>query len=350
MPKRKRKAAAKTTAQWRLPLFTLAAFVYLAFSIYLYNPHYRKFRDLDNLLVVSLTLAALGCYTLSRRWVASFLASFLAGAVYGFGPYLLGLARFHPAAGLLAAAIPWLLCPSAFGFKKRRTCLRYPCVILPFAAIIVFFLLSSHFRLFAVPNRVHMHSRDVVGLLAPLVVAKLGGKALLVGFYHVPVAMAVLGLILSMAARRYALLTIPIAAVILGLSRPILDISPIMWFSIPTVFVSVAFALGLQGVLLAGRRDRKWILFTVLLTAFLSIAALLLATKYFQVFLGFASGYAKLFLQAGKIYLLAAVTMAIIFLLARSELRAKPFRWLLLATITGLDIFLGASYIIDKVL
>ena len=65
---------------------------------------------------------------------------------------------------------------------------------------------------------------------------------------------------------------------------------------------------------------------------------------------GFASGYAKLFLQAGKVYLLAAVTMAIIFVVTRSGYRAKPFRWLLLATVTALDIFLGASYIIDKVL
>jgi hypothetical protein len=123
-----------------------------------------------------------------------------------------------------------------------------------------------------------------------------------------------------------------------------------MWFSIPTVFVSIAFAIGLQGVLLAGRRDRKWILFAVLLAAFLSIASLLLSTKYFQEWCCLYSGYAKLFLEAGKIYLLAAVTMAIIFLITRLEYRAKPFRWLLLATVTTLDIFLGASYIIDKIL
>lgn len=350
MPKRKRKASSKATLQWRFPLFSVAAFLYLAFAVYLYNPHFRKLRDLDNLVVISFTLAALGCYALTRRWVASFLASLLAGAVYGFGPYVLGLARFHPAASLLAAVIPWLLCPSAFAFKKRRQWLRWPCVLLPFIAIIAFFWLSSHFRLFAVPNQARLHSKDLVGLLAPLVTARLGGKTMLIGFYHVPVAIAVLGMIMSMVAQRYALLTIPMAAIILGLSPPILGVSPVMWFSIPTVFCSVAFALGLQGVLLAGHTDRKWILFAVLLAAFLSIAALLFATKYFQAWCGFASSYAKLFLEAGKIYLLAAVTLAIIFLLTRLKFRAKTLRWLLLATVTGLDIFLGASYIIDRVL
>jgi hypothetical protein len=172
----------------------------------------------------------------------------------------------------------------------------------------------------------------------------------LIGFYHVPVAMAVLGIAMSMAAQRYALLTIPIAAIILGVSGPILGVSPVMWFSIPTVFLSVAFGLGLQGVLLAGHRDRKWIMFAVVLTSFLSIGALLLSTKYFQAWCCLYSAYAKLFLEAGKIYLLAAVTMAIIFMITRLGYRAKPFRWLLLATVTTLDIFLGASYIIDKVL
>ncbi len=350
MPKRRRKAASKRAVQWRLPLFSAAAFLYLAFAVYLYSRHFRKLRDLDNSLVIALTLASLGCYVLSRRWVASFLASLLAGAVYGFGPYVLGLTRFHPTASLLAAAIPWLFCPSAFAFKKRLTRLRYPCTLLPFAAIIAFFLLCSHFRLFAVPKDACLHSRDLVGLLAPLVTAKLGGKTMLLGFYHVPVAMAVLGVILSMAAQRYALLTIPTAAIILGLSGPVLGVSPVMWFSIPTVFFSVAFGLGLQGVLLAGHRDRKWIMFVVVFAAFLSIAALLMATKYFQAWCCLATGYAKLFLEAGKIYLLAAVTMAIIFLITRLQYRAKPFRWLLLATVTTLDIFLGASYIIDKVL
>ena len=57
----------------------------------------------------------------------------------------------------------------------------------------------------------------------------------------------------------------------------------------------------------------------------------------------------RLFLQAALIYLIGAVATGIIFLLARQSLRVHWLRWAILCTALGIDIFLSATYIADKV-
>ena len=89
-----------------LSKFTAAAVIYAGLAFYLYQLYFRHFNKLQYLVVVNACFAAMGSFVLSRRWVASFWGSFFAGAIYGFGPFLLGLAKFHPTAGLLAAGIP----------------------------------------------------------------------------------------------------------------------------------------------------------------------------------------------------------------------------------------------------
>ena len=108
--------------------FAAAAVMYLAFAVYLYRHYFKGFGtpQLQDMFVVSTCLGSLGVYVLSRRWVAGFAESFFAGAIYGFGPFMLGLAKFHPAAGLLAAAIPWLFCRRSY----HLFFLRYWCHLL----------------------------------------------------------------------------------------------------------------------------------------------------------------------------------------------------------------------------
>ena len=121
-------------------MFVAAAVVYVAFAVYLYGHYFKGFSTLRlrDLFVANICLASLGCYVLSRRWVAGFAESFFAGALYGFGPFTLGLAKFHPAAGFLAAAVPWLFCPAAFGPRAGWRWLRVPFSVLPFLAIVLF--------------------------------------------------------------------------------------------------------------------------------------------------------------------------------------------------------------------
>ena len=105
----------------------------------------------------------------------------------------------------------------------------------------------------------------------------------------------------------------------------------------------------MQGFASAGFNDRVWILVTTAVMVILALLTLLLATKYFQTFLGLGSGYARLFIEAGKMYVLGAIVTAIIFFMIRAKLRMQFLRRLILSAAIAVDLFIGARYIIDKV-
>ena len=328
--------------------FFTAGIVYAVFAGHLYRPYLSRFDKWQYLLVVNVCLASLGCYVLSRRWVAGFAESFFAGAIYGFGPFILGLAKFHSTAGLLAAAIPWLFCPAAFGFKKKWRWLRIPLVVLPFLAIVVFFQGFAYYRLFPVSTQARLHTADLTGLLAPLITAK--QNLTLIGFYHIPIAALVIGVSMLLAARRYNVILIVAAGTALAFCGPFYEVSPVIWLAVPVLCCSVLIGEGMQGLASAGFADRGWILVTVAVMAALSITTLLLASKYFQTFLGLGAGYARLFTEAGKMYVLGAIVGAIIVFMIRAKLRLRLLRQLVLCAAMAVDIFIGARYIVDKLL
>ncbi len=328
--------------------FAVAAIMYAAFAGYLYQPYLKNFGRWQYLLVVNAPLASLGCYVLSRRWVAGFGESFFAGAIYGFGPFTLGLVKFHPTAGLLVAAIPWLFCPAAFGPKTRWRWLRIPLAVLPFLAIVLFFQVSTHYRLFPVSTQARLHLADLVGLLAPLITAK--QNTTLIGFYHIPVAALVMGFSMLLAARRFSIIIIFTIGIILAFCDPFFGISPIIWFTMPMLCCSVLVGAGMQGLASAGFADRGWVLAAAAIMCTLAIVTLLLAAKYFQTFLGLGAGYAKLFTEAGKMYVLGAIVAAIIFFMIRAKLRMRQLRQVALCAAMAVDIFLGARFIVDKIL
>jgi hypothetical protein len=292
--------------------------------------------------------------------VAGFTGSLLAGALYGFAPFTLGLARFHPAAGLLAASVPWLFLPATFLERTRGKWLATLLLLLPFATILLFpYLLANVFvdhRLFAAPLGVEVQPSDLASFVAPLVLAKRGTA--MMGLYHVPAAALLLGLVLVWKARRYNMLIIPAVGFLLAFSKTLfgtghvawLGVSPILWLSIPLLWCAVLAGIGLQGLLEAGFADRKWVLAVAAILCTLAIVVLLLAAKYFQVLFGLTADYARLFVETAKMYLLGAVATGIIFLIARQKLRVHWLRWAVLVAALGVDIFLGARYVIDTVL
>ena len=322
------------------------------FSIVIY---FKNFRAIQYLLVINVFLGSLGCYVLARRWVASFAGSLFAGAIYGFGPFMLGLAKFHPTAGFLAAIIPWLFCPAAFGHKAilspcRRQAggrwISWPLSALPFLVIPLFFQVSAHFRLFPVPIQAKLHLADLVGLLAPSVAAK--HNLTLVGFYHVPIAALVMGFSMLVVARRRGVMILFCIGTILAFCNSFFNVSPIIWLTIPVLCCSIIAGAGMQALAWSGSADRKWILAAAVIMMALSIVTLLLATKYFQVFAGLGAGYAKIFLQAAKMYILGAIAAAIVFFMARAKLRIRWLRLAVLCSATAVDIFFGARFIVDK--
>ncbi len=364
--------------------FALAAAVYTAFAVYLYRPYFKGFDalQLQDLFVANICLACLGAYVLSRRWVAGFTESFFAGAIYGFGPFALGLAKFHPTAGFLFAVIPWLFCPAAFGPKGKFKPLRVPLSLLPFVAIVLFFQLSARFGLYPIPIKLKFHGAEMAGLLAPLVAAK--RNMTLVGFYHIPLASLIMGfsmllvpleglgrggilkrgrILKDLAVRRLGIVAIFAAATILAFCESFLGISPVIWLAVSVLCCSVLIGAGMQGLICAGYADRKWILFAAIVMGILAIVTLLLATKYFQTFAGLGSGYARLLTEAAKMYILGAITVAIFFLMA---LHRTPYggtkltahstghltvllKTALLCATMGLDIFLGARFVVDRI-
>jgi hypothetical protein len=331
-----------------------AAAIYVAFAAYLYQPYRQNFHRWEYLFLVNSPMAAVGCYVLSRRWVPSFAGSFFAGAIYGFGSFMLGLDKFHPTAGFLAATVPWLFCPAAFSTGQKWRQLSIPLSLLPYLAIALFFQVSLYYRLFAVPAQAKLHLADLVGLVAPLVAARQG--LMPVGFYHIPLAPLIMGfsmLIQRLKVGRMGIIIILVTSVVLAFCKPFLNVSPIIWLAIPVVCCSVLIGAGTQGLISAGFADRKWVLATAGICGALAIVTLLLATKYFQTFLALGAGYAKVFADAGRIYSLGAITMLVIFFLVRAKLPAErrlPIRPVLLCLAMAADIFLGARFIVDVLL
>ena len=326
-----------------------AGVIYGVFAVYLYRPYFGGFGDIrvEDFFVVNVCAAALGCFVLSRRWVAGFWESLFAGAMYGFGPFVLWLGKFHASAGLLAAVVPWLFCPAAFGPRGGLRWLRVILCALPFLGIVLFFEVSGHFRLFAIPLDSRFGLSDLGGLIAPLVMAKRG--ATLVGFYHVPVAALVVGFSMLFAARRFGVMLVLVLGVVLAFCRPFLQVSTAVWLAIPVLCCSVVVGAGMQGLVSASSADRKWVLAAAVIMGILAIVTLLLATKYFQVFAGLADGYARVFLESARMYILGAITTAIIFFTAKANLQFRIIRLVLLALAMGVDIFLGARFIVDRI-
>jgi len=313
----------------------------------LYRPYLKNFNGLQYLIFVNVCLASLGCFVLSRRWVTCFTSSFFAGAIYGFGPFALGLSGYHMAAGFLAATVPWLFCPAAFGHKARWRWIGWPLSALPFLVILLFFQLSAHYRLFAIPIQTKLHLSDLAALVAPLVMTE--RSLTLVGFYHIPIAALVMGSSMLLAARRFNIMIIFTIGTTLAFCDSLFNISPIIWLAIPVLCCSVLVGVGMQGLIWAGFADRRWVLATAVTTAVLSVIALLLATKYYDIFAGLGTGYAKLFAETAKMYILGTIAVAIVYSMVRARLRIRWLRLVLLCAAMAVDIFFSARFIVDKI-
>ncbi|MHC4122296.1 MAG: hypothetical protein ACYSSI_01880 [Planctomycetota bacterium] len=326
--------------------FTAAAIIYVCFSLYLYQPHFEKFKPIEYLYIINTVFASLGCFVLSRRWISSFSGSFFAGAIYGFGVFVLGLARFHPTAGFLAASIGWLFCPAAYGPKNKWRWLRVPLCGLPFLAIILFFQAGYQLKLFAVPVGIKLHLKDLATLVLPLIMVKKGSY--FIGFYHIPIAAFITGLVLLLNARRFGIVLLIAAGVIPAFCKSFLGVSPVMWLVVPALCCSVIVGTGIQGLALAGFSDKKWVLSDMLIMGTLAIATLLLTIKCEKIFAGLGEDYAVVSLWTAKMYILGAVMCGLIFFMAKIRLNVRWLRMGVLCTAMALDIFYGAEFVIDK--
>jgi len=334
----------------RIKKIVPALAVYVAFSFYLFRPYIADFSRFDLLLPVSPVAAAMGCFLLARRWVYSFWALLLTGLIYGFGPYVLGLGRFHPIGGFAAALVPWLLLPAAYGPTGKLNWIRRLLALLPFAAIILFFEITDHIHLFVVPTQGQIELADLAGLLWPIVSFRRTASTL--GFYHIPLAAVIMGLVILWSSRRlgfWLLIIIPLVAAFAG-PFDWCKVSPVMWLAVPLVCLSVLAGEGLQAIASAGASEKKWILLLAAVLGACAIASLLAAIRCYKIFAGFGNDYGDLLKSEAMSYLMGAVALGIIFFAIKAGLRIRPVRWIILLSAGGVDIFLGARYLVDVIL
>ncbi len=321
---------------WGPTDFVLAAVLYGVLAIAVFLPVRGHAQRLEYLPVIASVVGAAGTLVLSRRWIAAWPASFLAGAVYGFGPFALGFLRFHPAASLVPALVPWLFCLAAFRHGRRRGSLRDglyagALAIVPFVFVIAFFQCCAAMRFWPVPAD-RLGAQTWAGLLVPQAVPG-------VGVYHVPLVLLVVGLAVHALARRAGPLVVVAVGLVLAMSPPVLQVSPVVWLAIPTVYAAVLAGVGAQTLAWAGRADGG------VLGLALGAAGVLAAMTGV---LGLRFSPSAVYFDAARLYGLAAVMSAAILFIAWSGARWHGLRWAILMVVLGLDLILGARLLVSQ--
>lgn len=326
-----------------------ATVIYLSLGLYLFWAYLPELSGLKCLFIACPVIGAMGCFVLSRRWISSFAGSLLAGAVYGFSPFVLSFTAFHPIACLPAAAVPWLFCQAVFFrhnklVKKNLHELAGMAVLalLPFAAIGIFFWVLAQpwwvkSPFFPLPKSEHLTLTHLAGFIVPLSTKTMFSIA----FYHVSISFIIMGLCMYVAAERFGVLVVVALGFVLAFFDSVTPVSPVVWGLVPVLFFSILAGLGIQGLAWSGTADRKWILLDIVFILFCGILTTLLAIR----------PDAEMFIQiAAVMYWLSAVLLGALFFIAKASVRWHMLRWTLLLAAVGVDVVYGARYFIDSVL
>jgi hypothetical protein len=323
----------------------LAGCLYLLWGYFLFSPHLQKLSNYRLLYLFNNGAAALGTFLLSRRWLAGWTPSVMAGLFYGFSPFALSFLGFHPIAGLTFAAVPWLLLPAVYWKQGQQPNLfrffgRAVLSVLPFAFIIGFFwVFSQHWAgpLFLLPSKTALTVQDFKGLVLPL---SMTGRPIILGVYHAGLLTAVMGLFVFLSAQRVSALIPPIVGLVLAFVEPVCLVSQVIWVSLPMIFLAILTGLGIQAMLLSGKADAKWILIC-------SIVGLLLGGVCFAAS---TIPMAGAFRTPALFYLASAACFGMLFAVVRKGQRWLFLRWLILTTLLLSDCFLCGQWLIQKLL
>lgn len=336
-----------------------ALLVYILFATYLSWPHWSAWQGSQKVLPVCWCVGAVGVFQLSRRWIRSWIGALFSGALYSFGPLALYTAQFHEAGACIVAVIPWLLCPWAYSYllvSRKKTWLmrgvNCGLFVLPFVFVAVLFRILAQYHLFLMPVHVGQLSRqEWLGLMAPLIMAKHGD--LFWGLYHVALGCVVLGLVRVIKGRCWGLGLAITAALAVAMWEPwpaVFEVCPLIWWLFPQILLCVFVGLGIVLLLRGGPADRPWVLSSAVGLIALAVIMLLRSGDFFDLFLWFGFPYARLFVTTGKLYVLGAVGLGLIYVLMKFHRKFLWLRAILVCLILGCDVFLCASYIVDRFL
>jgi hypothetical protein len=333
-----------------------AAVLYIIFCAYLFQPHLKKFDAVHYLVPFNFCAGAFGCYLLSNRWVSGFGGRFFAGVIYGFGPFMFFLARYHPTAGSIAAIVPWLFWPAVFGPRSELHWTRILLAILPFVIVAGIFKLVGLYGLYPIPTQIKIRPEDLLSILAPVVL--INRVEVPIGFYHTAIGALIIGFAMLFAARRYSVMAIFVIGVVLSIFDSFSDklqinsfigAPPIIWLTIPLLCCSVLLGEGTEGIIHCGYSDRKWILASAIVLLVCAAVTLFFGIRATHIFAGLGAKYIRLFIEAAQMYVAGAIAMGVVFFLARGKSRLVWLRAAIVFSAIGVDIFLGARNIADAV-
>jgi hypothetical protein len=173
------------------------------------------------------------------------------------------------------------------------------------------------------------------------------------GVYHVALGAVFLGGVRIVKARCWSLLMGLVGASGVAIWQPwsvLFGVSPLIWWLFPQMLLCICAGLGIVFLLGGGRPDRSWVLASCAGLTCLGVLMLLQSGHYFDFFLWFGFPYARLFATTGKMYLLGSVGLAIIYVLMNFTRKLLWLRAVLVCAMLGCDLFLCASFIVDRVL
>ena len=104
------------------------------------------------------------------------------------------------------------------------------------------------------------------------------------------------------------------------------------------------------GLFAAGWPDKGQVLMITLVMVVLAVMTGLISVKYANTAPVTGVETTKLFVQSAKMYLLGAVAAGIFYFLIRAKLRVHWMRVFVLCLALAMDIFLGATFIVDKIM
>jgi hypothetical protein len=327
----------------------------MAGAFLLFLPFRERLSGWDLVRPVNSVAGALGVWFLSRRWMGTAAGKLIAGAVYGFGPFMLYSIRFHPLAGTIVAWIPWSFWPAVHGPRRYTRHLQFQAALtmlwmmIPFAVIVLVSILAASLRRFVIPlYGVERSWQEVMACFYPY--ASVSEGRLLVGCYHLALAPLLLGMGMLIKARRWMMAVPIVAAILLCCLPPVCHVSPLLWLTIPHVLGALVVGIGTEGILYAGRADRRWLWGSVLVFFLLAVTGGILGHPVLADRIGPLPGRAVLLLESTKFYALGILVMTMMAIAAHLQRRLMWLKTGVLCGAIAVDLYVCARFILGYTL
>jgi len=224
----------------------IAGAVYSLFAGWLYAPYFDSFSRLQFIVPVQGAAGAMGMYLLIYHNNKDLWPSLLCGALFGFGSFALVLGTFHPSVGVLFAALPWSCLPGRIykaGKSRWSKALSLLLLILPVVSVIAFFKLAAICRLFSLPIQERLGIGNIASFFLPLHIKWLSHFP--VSIYHIGAVCFIWGFLHISPKERIKLAVLLVICAGLGVFRPILQVSPVIWMSFALIGICMTAARGL---------------------------------------------------------------------------------------------------------